>query len=372
MAEDLYGLLGVSKTASDEELKKAYRKLAREYHPDVNKDEGAEEQFKKIQKAYAILSDKQKRAQYDQFGIADDSPGGGQGGFGGFGGGGAGFDGFADGFEDIFDVFFGGGRKSGRGQAGPRRGEDLRYDLELTLEEAAKGVTKQIIIYHMEQCSRCEGEGAQPGTSKKTCNTCNGTGQVKQVQRTMLGSFSQVSICHTCHGEGQILEHPCLQCHGKGIEKKKKTVEVDIPAGVETGTRLKVTGEGNHGEKGGAVGDLYVFISVKEHAHFVRDHDDIYLEVELPSTLAILGTEINVPTLDGDASLKIPAGTQPSTLFRLKGKGIPHLQGFGKGDQFVKVKVQLPKSLSKQERKLVEELSKSLKDEPDSVRVLKR
>lgn len=355
MSKDLYAVLGLSKGASDAEIKKAYRQLARKYHPDVNKDAGAEDKFKEIQQAYGILSDSQKKSQYDQFGVTDDMPGA-----GGFGGGGAGFGGFsADSFEDIFDSFFGGGGRRSQGQ-GRRQGDDLRYDLDITLEEAASGVKKTIDIYHLDTCSRCNGEGAQPGTGKKTCSQCKGNGQIKTVQRTMLGSFSQVMTCPTCQGSGSIIEHPCLVCSGSGLEKQKRKIDVQIPSGVENGSRLRVSGEGNRGEGGGPVGDLYVFITVKDHAFFIREDDDVYLTVEVPFTQMLLGTEITIPTLTGKAKLKIPTGTQPGTTFRLRGKGISHLQGYGTGDQYIDVNAKVPKSLGKNEEKLLKELAKSL------------
>lgn len=367
MAEDLYGILEVDKTASEAEIKKSYRKLARQYHPDVNKDAGAEDKFKKIQRAYEILSTPEKKARYDQFGVADDSAsgsgfGGGFEGFSGFGGGAAGF----GGFDDIFDAFFGGsgGR---RGQRGPRQGEDLRYDFELNLEEAAEGLEKELEIYHMESCSKCSGSGAQEGTSKTTCGQCNGAGQVRTVQRTMLGNFSQVSTCPACHGEGSVIKNPCTNCHGKGIEKRKKKLRVNIPEGVSHGSKIRIAGEGNHGEGGGPAGDLYLFISVTRHRYFERDGDDLHLDLTLQMTQAILGTDIDVPLLKGTASLKIPAGTQNNTVFKLKGKGIPHLKGYGRGDLFVRVHVDVPKSLSGKEKTLVKELASLLgEDRPET------
>ncbi len=367
MASDLYAVLGLDKSASAEAIKKAYRQLARKYHPDVNKESGAEAKFKEVQKAYTVLSDTQKKAQYDQFGVTDDSPGGGSGfGGGGFGGGAGGFEGFsAEGFEDIFDVFFGGAKRSRRpGQPqGPRRGEDLRYDLELTLEEVAKGISKEIDIFHMEHCNTCKGSGAKSGSGKTTCTHCQGTGQIRTVQRTMLGNFSQVVPCHHCDGTGQIIKDPCPNCHGKGLEKKRKHIKVDIPAGVDQGTRLRVGGEGNHGEGGGPAGDLYVFITVKDHKYFHRDSNDIYMELELPFYQLILGTEVEVPTLEGKAVLKVPAGTQTNTILRLKGKGISHLRGFGNGDQHVKVLAKFPTAVSGKEKELLQDYAHLQKSE---------
>jgi molecular chaperone DnaJ len=350
MATDLYSVLNVSKSATADEIKKAYRQLARKYHPDVNKDKGAVEKFKEVQKAYDVLSDAQKKAQYDQFGVTDDQ----QGGFGG----GAGFEGFgADSFEDIFDVFFGGGKKSRKsGQAqGPRRGEDLRYDMDLELEDVAKGVSRNVSIYHMERCEPCKGTGAKPGSTKSTCQQCQGSGQLRTVQRTMLGNFSQVTPCPHCDGTGQAIKDPCGNCHGRGIEKKRKEIRVEVPAGVDKGTRLRVTGEGNCGENSGPAGDLYVFINVKDHKYFERHNSDIYMELNVPFYQLILGAEVEIPTLDGKALLKIPAGTQAGTILRLKGKGLANMRGFGAGDHHVKITPEFPKSVSGKEKKVIEE-----------------
>ena len=348
MAEDLYAILELSRNATEADLKKAYRRLARQHHPDVNKDPGAEARFKEVQKAYTVLSDTKRRAQYDQFGVTDDTPGG--------TGGGQGFDGFGSGFEDIFDAFFGGGGRSSS-RRGPRRGEDLRYDLEMTLEEVASGANKEIQVFHLESCGTCNGNGRKPGTSKSTCSHCQGSGQVKTVQRTLLGAFSQVVPCSHCHGTGEMVTNPCSTCRGTGSEKKRKTLHVDIPAGVDRGTKLRVSGEGNYGEPGSEAGDLYVFITVKEHQYFSRDGDDVHLEIQVPFAKAILGTEVEVLTLQGKALLKIPEGTQSGTVFKLRGKGIPHLRGGGYGDQLVRIKVKTPNQLSSKERKLIEEFA---------------
>ncbi|RAP34849.1 molecular chaperone DnaJ [Candidatus Marinamargulisbacteria bacterium SCGC AG-439-L15] len=363
MAKDLYEILGVSKGASDSEIKKAYRVLARKFHPDVNKGSDAEAKFKEVQKAYEILSNKQKRAQYDQFGVTDDQPG--AGGFGGgFGGGFDGFEGFG-GFEDIFDSFFGGKRGGGgqqRRSSGVSQGEDLRYDVEVTLEDIVQKTSKTIELYRLGGCGTCKGSGAKPGTSKKTCQQCGGQGQVQQVQQTMLGSFSQIMTCPACNGEGATISSPCGNCSGSGLEKVKKSLSVDIPAGVEDGMKLRISNEGNAGRGGGPTGDLYVYISVQKHAHFERHGNDVVLELSIPMTQAILGTDIKVPTLTGPAKLKVPAGTQSGTSFRLKGKGIPNLRGFGVGDQHVTVKVETPKSLTKDDQQLIQTLSESLND----------
>jgi len=338
MSQDLYSTLGVGKDASASEIKSAYRKIARKYHPDVNKESGAEAKFKEIQKAYSVLSDPQKKQRYDQFGVADDSASGGPG--GGFGG----FEGFSSNFggnfEDIFDTFFGGSSRSQ--SSGASSGEDLRFDLNISLEEAATGIEKEIEFYHLENDS----------ASAKKCSECNGMGQIKVVQRTMLGSFQQITTCPTCKGRGVI-----------GQKKVKKSLTITIPAGVESGNQLRVSGEGNAGSIGGAAGDLYVYITVKEHDYFQRDGSDIYLTLELPFTQLILGCTIDIPVLNGDANLKIPSGTQTDTRFRVKSKGLPRLQGFGKGDMYVQVKAVFPKQLSSKEKKLVEEFQQLRGDE---------
>jgi molecular chaperone DnaJ len=347
MAADLYNILETTKGASDAEIKKAYKKLARKYHPDVNKESGAEEKFKEVQKAYSILSNPQKKSQYDQFGVADDSASGQGGGFGGFESGG---------FDDIFDAFFGGQRGGGRSQ-GPSRGDDLRYDLEITLEEVADGVEKDIEIYHLASCSPCNGSGSR-SKNRNTCGTCHGSGQIKTVQRTFIGSVSQVVTCTSCRGRGTTISDPCSSCSGQGVEKKKKKISVSIPQGVDSGLKLRVSGEGNVGTQGGPAGDLYVFISVSEHTYFVRENDNIIIELTIPFTDLVLGTELEIPILNGKANLKIPEGTQTNTTFRLKGKGVPHLKGYGRGDQYVKVIAELPKKLSSKEKSLVQEFAK--------------
>ena len=343
--------------------------MARKFHPDVNKEAGAEGKFKRLQKSYEILSDPQKKSQYDQFGVADDSAGGGSQGFGG----GAGFGGMGGDFEDIFGEFFGGSRGGGRSrQQGPTRGEDLRYDLEVSLEEAASGIDKDIDIYHLESCGKCDGDGAEPGTGSSTCGQCGGAGQVKMTQRTFLGSFSQVSTCPECKGSGKIIKTPCTKCHSEGVEKKRKSINLSIPGGVTSGIKLRVTGEGNAGEKGGPSGDLYVFISVTEHTYFERNDEDVYIEVMIPFTQLLLGNTATIQTLTGEATLKIPAGTQSGTKFRLKGKGLPNLNGYGKGDQYVIVHADIPSSLSKEEKKLVESLASVRGDQKKSISKIAR
>lgn len=353
--KDFYEVLGIAKGASEDEIKKAYRKLARQHHPDLNKDkpDEAAEKMKELNEAYEILSDSGKRQQYDQFGHAafDPSQGGGQGGFGGFGG-------DAGGFGDIFDMMFGGaggGRR--RRPNGPERGDDLRYDLELTFEEAAFGVNKNIQVTRLETCDTCHGSGAAAGTHPETCPTCHGTGQVQQQVNTPFGRMMNVVACQRCNGTGQIITNPCPTCKGKGRVRKTRTLEVKVPAGVDEGARLRMSGEGEGGLRGGPAGDLYVYLHVKDHPLFERDGNDVWCEVPLPMIKATLGAEIEVPTLDGKVSLKIPEGTQTGKVFRLKDKGIPRLHGRDRGDQYVRVKVIIPTKLDQKQRELLEEFA---------------
>lgn len=356
--KDFYEVLGIAKGASEDEIKKAYRKLARQHHPDLNKEkpEEAAEKMKELNEAYEILSDAGKRQQYDQFGHAafDPSQGGGQGGFGGFGG----FGGDAGGFGDIFDMMFGGaggGRR--RRPNGPERGDDLRYDLELTFEEAAFGVNRNIQVTRMETCDTCHGSGAAEGTHPETCPVCHGTGQVQQQVNTPFGRMMNVVACQRCNGTGQIITNPCPTCKGKGRVRKTRTLEVKVPAGVDEGARLRMSGEGEGGLRGGPAGDLYVYLHVKDHPLFERDGNDVWCEVPLPMVKATLGAEIEVPTLDGKVSLKIPEGTQTGKVFRLKDKGIPRLHGRDRGDQYVRVKVIIPTKLDDKQRELLEEFA---------------
>ena len=350
--KDFYEVLGVSKGASEDEVKKAYRKMARQYHPDLNKEkpEEAAEKMKQINEAYEILSDSGKRQQYDQFGHVafDPSQGGGQGGFGGgFGGQG--------GFGDIFDMMFGGGRQ--RRPNGPERGDDLRYDLDITFEEAAFGATKNIQLVRLENCDTCRGSGAAAGTQPETCPNCQGSGQVQQYVNTPFGRMANATTCQRCSGTGQIIPKPCGMCKGKGKVRKNRTLEVKVPAGVDEGARLRMSGEGEDGRRGGPAGDLYVYLHVRTHPLFERDGNDVWCEVPLPMVKAVLGAEIEVPTLDGKISLKIPEGTQTGKVFRLKEKGIPQLQGRGRGDQYIRVKVITPTKLDARQRELLEEFA---------------
>ena len=347
---DYYEVLGVSKTASEEEIKKAYRKLALKYHPDRNKgNKEAEEHFKEAAEAYAILSDREKRAQYDQFGH---SLGG--GGFQGFEGFEGAFQGFGDIFGDLFEDFFGGTSRRGGGARSGFRGADLEYSVEISLEEAATGKEIAVEFPRHERCDDCQGSGAAAGSRPTICPDCGGHGEVRVSQ----GFFTLRRTCPRCRGEGKQITNPCPHCRGAGRVKKTRKLSVKIPAGIEDGSQLKVSGEGEAGERGGARGNLYVYISVKRHPIFERMGKDIIVDAKIGIHQATLGTQIEVPTLDGKVRLKIPSGTQPGKVFRLKGKGMPDLHGYGTGDELVRVNVEIPEHLSSQEKKLLEEFGK--------------
>lgn len=364
MAEkrDYYDVLGVGKQSDADEIKKAYRKLARQFHPDANPDPAAADKFKEINEAYETLSDQDKRARYDQFGhdAAQGGFGGGQGPFGQ----GSPFSGDASGFGDIFDMFFGGGMARGqRGPRGPQQGADLRHDMEISFEEAAFGVEKDIELTRIESCPTCRGSGAKPGTQAQTCKHCGGTGQVQRVQNTAFGRFMTAAPCDVCRGSGRIITDPCHECGGTGAVRRKRTLTGKIPAGVDTGSRLRMSGEGEGGERGGPPGDLYIVINVKPHKYFTRDGDDVILDQPITFVQATLGAEVDVPTLDGPVTLKVPEGTQPGTTFRLRGKGIAHLRGYGRGDQHVRVHVAVPKKLNDKQRESLKEFGKLLGNE---------
>ncbi len=354
---DYYEVLGVPKTATLDEIKKAYKKLAKQYHPDLNPDsKTAEDKFKEVNEAYETLSDENMRARYDQFGHNDP-------GSGGFGGGGGGFDaGQFGGFGDIFESFFGGGfgGQTAANPTGPARGSDLRVDISIAFEEAAKGLEREIKIVRMENCTSCNGSGAAPGTQAKRCPTCGGSGKVRMAQNTPFGQFQTVRTCNTCKGEGTIVERPCPTCSGSGRVRRERTLKVNIPAGVETGSRLRMSGEGESGHKGGPPGDLYIYISVLPHKFFKRQEDDVLYELSISITKAALGCEVEVPTLEGDAKLTIPEGTQSGTTFRMRGRGFPKLRGRGKGDQKVTVKVVVPTRLTEEQKQILAQLDHSL------------
>jgi len=360
---DYYEVLGVDKSADEQTLKKAYRKLAMKYHPDRNPgDKEAEEKFKEINEAYEVLSDSTKRQTYDQFGHAGMN---GQGGFGGQGFGGQGFGGFEDIFGDMFGDIFGGGFGGGGRprRRGPERGADMRQSIQITFEEAAFGKKTSIKVNRSEECSECHGSGAKAGTSKKTCPTCNGAGEVRTVQRTPFGNIASSRTCSTCEGEGEVVESPCTKCGGKGSTRKVKTIEVDIPAGIDDGQMIKLAGQGELGSKGGPRGDLYIAVSVKNHSLFTREGYDIYFDMPITFAQAALGDEIEVPTLDGKVKYSIPEGTQTGTVFRLREKGIPKLRGNNRGDQYVKVVVDTPKKLNDKQKELLREFAKECGEE---------
>jgi molecular chaperone DnaJ len=354
MARDYYEILGVSRSADKEEIKRSYRRLARKYHPDVNKEEGAEERFKEINRAYEILSEPESRARYDRFGEAGVSGAAGAGyqDFGDMGG-------FADIFESFFSGFSGGAGPQARRRSGPSRGDDLRLDLKLDFREAVFGGEKEIRISHLETCTKCKGSGAKPGTQPRTCSTCSGSGQVRRATRTPFGSFTQVSLCPTCNGTGQMIEDKCDSCGGSGQKQEAKKLKINIPAGVDSGTRLRVSGEGDAGQRGGPAGDLYVYLFVSEDAEFQRDGINILSEEHISYLQAILGCRIEVNTVDGATELTIPPGTQPNTVLTLEGKGVPRLGNpVSRGDHLITVRIDIPTKVTQEERELLEKLVK--------------
>lgn len=352
---DYYEVLGVSKDASAQDIKKAYRRLAMKYHPDRNPDDAeAEANFKEVKEAYEIVSDSEKRAAYDRFGHAGVDP------QAGFGGGGAGGASFSDIFGDVFGDIFGGGG-GGRGRGGAQRGSDLRYTLELDLEEAVRGTSVEIKVPTLEMCNVCDGTGAKKGTTPVTCTTCGGAGQVRMQQ----GFFAVQQTCPACRGTGKIIKDPCTNCHGQGRVEKEKTLSVKIPAGVDTGDRVRLAGEGEAGAAGGPSGDLYVQIAVRDHSIFVRDGKDLYCEVPISFPDAALGGELEVPTLEGRVKLKIPMETQTGKLFRMRGKGVMPVRGGAPGDLLCRVVVETPVKLSKRQKELLKEFQTSLEDKGD-------
>jgi molecular chaperone DnaJ len=351
---DLYQVLGVERGASDAEIKRAFRKLAQQWHPDVNTEPAAQERFKEINEAYQILSDPERRQRYDMFGRAGVEGGPGAGGFEGFGG-----------FSDIFDAFFGGGA-AGAGSARrgrPQPGADLRYDLRITFEEAVRGTDKEIEFRVLDRCETCSGTGAKPGTDPVTCPQCNGRGEVRSVRQTMLGQMVNVSACPRCRGEGRIVETPCETCRGDGRTERKRSLRVAIPAGIDEGHQIRLTNEGEVGPRGGPPGSLYVAVHVAPHPTLKRDGTELFYEAKVSIAQAALGARISVPTVDGDEEVEIKPGTQPDTEIRLRGKGVPHLRRTGaRGDLHVLVDVVVPTKLNKRQRELLEEYAKEAGD----------
>ncbi len=351
---DYYEVLGVQKNASEGEIKSAFRRLARQYHPDVSQEDNAENKFKEINEAYGILSDQQKRAKYDRFGHA---------GVGNMGGMDYDFTSdFGDLFEGLFNSF-GFGGMGGRSRNAPRRGRDLQKEIKLEFEEAIFGVEKEIEFARDEVCSRCGGGGAEPGTTVNTCSTCNGQGEVRQVRQTILGQVVQTTTCPHCNGRGKSIEEHCHTCRGNGLERKTIKKKVKIPAGVEKGTQIRLGGEGQPGANGGPRGNLYLVLNVKSHKFFQRIDDDIILNLDINVAQAVLGADIEVPTVNGNEKLSIPVGTQPGKTFKLRARGVPHLRRGGRGDQKVIINVNIPKRLSDEQREIFETLAKTLNTE---------
>ncbi|MCY7322277.1 MAG: molecular chaperone DnaJ [Phormidesmis sp. CAN_BIN36] len=356
MARDYYEILGVAREADKEEIKQAYRRLARKYHPDVNKETGAEERFKEINLAYEVLSEAETRARYDRFGEAGVGSAAGAGGFdvGDMGG-------FADIFESFFNGFSGspGGQQTARRRGGPVKGDDLRLDLKLDFREAVFGGEKEIRISHLETCTNCTGSGAKPGTRPRTCSTCSGAGQVRRATRTPFGSFTQVSVCPTCNGTGQVVEEKCEVCGGDGQRQETKKLKITIPAGVDNGTRLRVSDAGDAGQRNGPPGDLYVYLFINEDAEFQREGINIMSEIKVSYLQAILGSRLEINTVDGAEELTIPPGTQPDTVLTLESRGVPKLGNpVSRGDHLITVSVDIPTRTSVEERELLEKLAK--------------
>jgi molecular chaperone DnaJ len=347
---DYYEVLNVSRDATEEELKKAYRTLAKKYHPDLNPgDEEAEQKFKELNEAYEVLSDPEKRAKYDRFGHA------------GVEGQTGGFTGFSDIFDDIFDIF-GGGFSSQARRTGPRKGADIRHNLNLSFEEAVFGVEKEIQIRKVDECSVCSGSGVEPGSSKTICPKCGGTGEVRYAQNTAFGQFVRVATCDECGGTGEIIKDKCTTCGGTGKVKNTKKIKVKVPAGVNTGSIISIRGEGDAGERGGSAGDLYIYINVREHDIFKREGNDIYCDIPISFVQAALGAEIEVPTLEGPIKYDIPEGTQTGTVFKLKNKGVQNVRGYGKGDFYFKVEVEVPRKLTERQKQILMEFAKESGD----------
>ncbi len=356
---DYYEVLGVSKGASEDEIKKAYKKMARKYHPDLNPDnKEAEEKFKEVNEAYEVLSDPDKKARYDQFGFAGVDPSYGAG------AGGAGFDGgfdFGD-LGDIFGSFFGGGFGTGRrtNPNAPQRGESIRLSVAISFEEAAFGCEKEVSVDRMEECSACHGNGCAPGTSPEVCPDCHGTGQVQIRRQTPMGVFATSSPCTRCGGKGRIIHQPCPDCHGTGAVRQRRTIQVSIPAGIDNGQTISVRGQGNAGKNGGPAGDLLVTITVKPHELFRREGTSVLCDAPITFAQAVLGAELEIPTIDGKVKYNLPEGTQSGTTFRLKGKGIPALNGRGRGDQYVTVHIETPRNLNREQKEALKKFAESV------------
>lgn len=347
---DYYEILGVARTASEDEIKKAFRRLAKQYHPDTNKEQGAEARFIEINEAYEVLSDAQKRATYDRYGHAGMGNGMGGAGFGDFGS--------FNSINDLFETFFSGATGTHR-RAGPQRGADIRYELTITFEEAIFGCQKDIELPRWESCSTCRGNGAQPGTSTTRCSACQGSGEIRRVQQSIFGQFVNVTMCERCRGEGRVITTPCERCRGQGRTRNNRRVVVNIPAGVDDGINVRVTGEGEVSARGGTPGNLYVVLTVKPHPFFKRQGNDIIYELPISFTQASLGDELEVPTVDNKTTiLKIPAGTQSNRSFRLKGMGVPVVHSSARGDQHVIVKVVTPTNLTPEQKRLLEEFAR--------------
>ncbi|MDX1616284.1 MAG: molecular chaperone DnaJ [Candidatus Promineifilaceae bacterium] len=348
---DYYEILGVNRGASKDDLKRAYRRLARQYHPDVNREDGADERFKEINEAYEVLSNDSTRAAYDRFGHAGVQGAAGGAGFGDF----SGFGGVADIFEEFF-----GGFGTRRRRSGPRRGADLRYDLNISFMDAVFGVEKEIEVTRPELCPHCHGVGAEPGTSPVTCSNCNGTGEERQMRQSFLGSFVNVTTCSVCGGSGETYPEPCTVCHGRKQIRQSRMLTVKIPPGVDSDTQIRLSNEGAPGASGGPAGNLYVVLHVEKHEFFQRRGDDILLELEINVAQAALGDEITVPTVDGEEQLTIPAGTQSGSVFKIRARGVPHLRRSGRGDQLIITHVAVPKRLSPDQKRLFTELADTL------------
>lgn len=363
---DYYEVLGVDKNASADDLKKAYRQMAKKYHPDLHPgDKTAEAQFKEVNEAYEVLSDDQKRAAYDRYGHDM-----GAGGFGGAGGAGFGGTGGFGGFDmgDIFDSFFGGGQSRQARRGGPQPGSDLRYDMTITFQEAAFGVKKQISITRLETCEACSGSGAKKGSQVKTCPTCHGTGQVRTVQNTILGQMATSRVCDACRGEGTIISQPCETCGGQGRVRKTRKIDINIPAGIDDGQIMTLRGQGEHGKKGGAKGDLLIYITVRPHKLFTRQGNNLYCEVAVPYSKAVLGGEIEIPTLDGMQKHTLAEGTQPGAVVRLRGKGMPSVNNQNvKGDLFATISINVPKRLSLRQKELLRAYDEAMGEERKSL-----